>query len=65
MLLEFQEIMIMVEELLCVGYIYFKHRTLHKYTRVTRGRDGVKIKSMIDLMQVKRDVLRYVQDVRV
>ena len=47
-----------------MGYIYFKHRTLHKYTRVTRGRDGVKIKSMIDLVLVKRDVLRYVQDVR-
>ena len=27
----------------------FKHRSLHKYTRVTRGQDGLEIKSMIDL----------------
>ena len=41
----------------CVGNIYFKHRSLYKYTRVAMGRDGLEIKSMIDL------VLRYVQDV--
>ena len=37
------------------------------YKRVVRGRDGVEIKSMIDLVLVKRDMdmLRYVQDVRV
>ena len=33
-------------------------------TRVARGRDGVEIKSMMDLVLVKRDMLRYVQDVR-
>ena len=32
---------------LCVGNTYFKHRNLHKYTSVARGRDGVEIKSMI------------------
>ena len=50
---------------LCVGNTYFKHRSLHKYTRVARGIDGVEIKNMIDLVLVKRDMLRYVQDVRV
>ena len=49
---------------LCVGNTYFKHRILHKYTRVARGQGGVEIKSMIDLV-LKRDMLRYVQDVRV
>ena len=48
----------------CVGNIYFKHRSEHKYTRVAGSRDGVEIKSMIDLVLVKRDMLRYVQDVR-
>ena len=37
---------------------------MDKYTRVARGRDGVEIKSMIDLVLVKRNMLRYVQDVR-
>ena len=37
---------------------------MHKYTRVARGRDSVEIKSMIDLVLVKRDMLCYVQDVR-
>ena len=45
---------------LCVGKTYFKHRSLHKYTRVVRGRDGVEIKSLIDLVLVKRDMLQYV-----
>ena len=33
-----------------MGNTYFKHRSLHKYTRVARGQDGVEIKSMIDLV---------------
>ena len=37
---------------------------MHKYTRVTRGQEGVEIKSMIDLVLVKRNMLRHVQDVR-
>ena len=47
-----------------MGNTNFKHRSLHKYTRVVRSRDCVEIKSMIDLVLVKRDMLRYVQDVR-
>ena len=47
-----------------MGNTYFKHRSLHKYTRVSRGREGVEINSMIDLLLVKRDMLRYVQDMR-
>ena len=43
---------------------HFKHRSLHKYTRVARVQDGVEIKGIIDLVQVKRDMLKYVQDVR-
>ena len=49
---------------LCVGNTYFKHRSVQKYTRVAKGQGGVKTKSMIDLVLVKRDMLRYVQDVR-
>ena len=49
---------------LCVGNTYFKDKSLHKYTRVARGQDGVAVKSMVDLLLVKRDMLRYVQDVR-
>ena len=45
-----------------VGNTYFKHKSLHKYTRVVRGQDGMEIKSMVDLMLVKRDMLQYVQD---
>ena len=30
-----------IEKGLCMGYIYFKDRILHKYTRVARGHDGV------------------------
>ena len=34
------------------------------YIRVARGQKRVEIKSMIDLMLVKRDMLRYLKDVR-
>ena len=68
MLLEFQERMIMVEEwwsfvekVDCVWVTHFKYRSFHKYTRMAKGQERVKIKSM---MLVKRDMLRYVQDVR-
>ena len=50
---------------LCVGNTYFKHRSLHRYTGVTRDQDGVDPKSTIHLVLVKRDMLHYVQDVRV
>ena len=49
---------------LCVGNTYFEHNNFHKYTRVTRGQDGVEVKSMIDLVLVKKDMLRFLQDVR-
>ena len=49
---------------LCVANTYVKLRSLHKYTRLARGQDGVEVKSMVDLVLVKRDILRNVQDVR-
>ena len=49
---------------MCVGNTYFKHISLHKYKRVARGQDGVEVKSTIDLVLVKRDMLRYLQDVK-
>ena len=49
---------------LCVGNTYFKHRSLPKSPRVAIGQDGVDIKSMIDLVLVKRHMLQYVQDGR-
>ena len=52
------------ERSLCVGNTYFEHKNLHKYTRVARGQDEVEVKSMIDLLLVKRDMLCFVHDVR-
>ena len=34
------------------------------YTRVARGQDVVEVKSMIALVVMKRDLLRYVQDMK-
>ena len=42
----------------------FEHKRLHRYTRVARGQDEVKVKSMLDLVLEKKDMLRYVQDLR-
>ena len=53
------------EKGMCVCNTYLKHRSLHKYTRVARGQEGMVVKSMKDLVLVKKDILRYVQDVRV
>ena len=47
-----------------VSNTYFEHRSLHKYKRVARGQDGVEVKSMIDLLVVKKAMLRNVQNVR-
>ena len=47
-----------------MGSTYFKHKNLHKYTRVARVQDGVEIKSMIELVLVNGYMLRYVHDVR-
>ena len=49
---------------LCLSNTNFKHKSLHKYTRVTMGQGRVEIKRMIDLALVKRDMLAYVQDMR-
>ena len=48
-----------------MGNKYLKHRSWHKYTRGARGQDGVEVKGMTDLVLVKKDMLRYVQDVKV
>ena len=40
------------ERELCMGKTYFRHKSLHKYTRLARGQDGVKVKNMIDLVLV-------------
>ena len=41
---------------LYVGNTYFSYRSFHKY--------GVEVKSMIDHLLGKKDILRYLQDVR-
>ena len=46
------------ERRICVSNTEFDYRSLHKYTRVARGQDGVVVKSMIDLVMVKKDMLR-------
>ena len=48
-----------------MGNIYFKHRSMHMYTRVAKGQGGMVIKSMRDLVPRKKDMMQYVQDVRV
>ena len=37
---------------------------LLKYTRVARGQNRVEVKSMIDLVLVKKDILHFIQEVR-
>ena len=44
---------------LCIGYTYFKHSSLHKYTRVARGQDFMKAMSMIDLVLEKMEKEKY------
>ena len=45
-------------------WIYFKHKSLHEYARVPKGQYRMEIKSMMDLVLVKRDMLQYVQQMR-
>ena len=47
---------------LSVSNTYFEHRSLRKYIRVTRSQDGVEVKTMIDLVLMKKAMLCYVQD---
>ena len=51
-----------IERELCVGNIYLKHKSLHKYPKVARGQDGMEVMTMIDLPLAKKDMLPYVQD---
>ena len=45
------------------GNTYLEHKNFHKYTKVASGQDGVEVKSMIDLVLVMKDMLRFVHDV--
>ena len=45
---------------LCVNNTLLEQKSLHKYTSVARGQDGVEIKCMKALVLVKKDVLCYV-----
>ena len=38
--------------------------SFRRYTKVPRGQHGVEVKSMIYLVLVKKDMMRYVQNVR-
>ena len=49
---------------ICVGNKFFKHSNLHKYIRVARGQDGAEVMNMIDLVLVKKAMLRYVHNMR-
>jgi len=51
------------ERELCIANTFFKHKDIHKFTYVARGRGGVN-RSMIDYMMVRKDMLRDVCDVR-
>ena len=42
---------------------YFKHKCFPKYIRMVQVQVEVEVKSMIDVVFVKKDLLRYVQDV--
>ena len=53
-----------VERGLCMSNTSFEHKSLHKYTWVDGGEDGVEILSTTDRVMVKRDMLCYVQDGR-
>ena len=44
---------------LCVGSTYIKHMSLHKYTRAAKCQNGVEVKSMINPVVVKKDMLHY------
>ena len=49
---------------LCMGNAYFEHKSLHKYTRVTRGQDRLEVKNMVDLVLVKKNTLCFVQNMK-
>ena len=39
-----------------MGNIYFEHKSLHKYIKVAKGQDGGEVKSMINLVLLKKDM---------
>ena len=47
-----------------MGNTYFVHKNLHKYKRVASGQDVMEVKSVIGLVLLKKNMLRYVQDMR-
>ena len=47
-----------------VGNTYFKHKSLHKYTRVTRGQDRMEVNGMKEPLLGKKDVWRLVHSER-
>ena len=49
--------------MLCVGKEYFKHKNIQKNTKVARGRDGMGTLRMMDLVQVKKNELKYLFNV--
>ena len=49
---------------MCVGNTFFDHKSVHKYTRVGTDRNGNEVKSLIDLVLVKKEMLKYVMDVK-
>ena len=53
-----------VERGMCVCNTFFDHKSVHKYTRVGTGRDGTEVKSLIDVVLVKKEMLKYVMDVK-
>ena len=46
----------------CVRGIHTLRTRVCVYTRVASGKERVEVESMIDLVLVKKDMLRYVQD---
>ena len=52
------------ERRLCVCNTHLKYKSLHRYTKVARDQDGMEVQSMIELVLVKKDMLRYGQEVR-
>ena len=42
-----------------MGNAYFKHKNLHKYKKVASSQDELEVKIRIDLVLVKKDMLRF------
>ena len=50
---------------MCVSNTFFAHKSIHLYTRVKEKADGRVERSMIDFVLVKKEMLKYVMDVKV